>query len=285
MHNWKIPCLVEPIWNLKKALAAIMIIIGLYFLLAGVYFKKFNSIMINCAILGLILFSFLNLFTKVNLALCMLLGVAIAFAAMEFEAFNGAILGIVVGYLFGSLSYNILIGVITVNPQALYWSTLIGCMVLVSLAGTFMKDYMVCLAASLVGAYAFVRGISISAGGYPDETYVMMLINHGEYSQFGRVFGSKVYAYIGGIFALTAIGYLIQSFCVPKNPENDKPKDGDDKKEDKKEEEQPLTSEKKDDNEKKDEKKDEPIKSTVADTQIVKESLPVEDGKKEDIQN
>ena len=141
----------------KQALAAILIVIGLYFIIMGVYCWKLNSIIINCAILGLILFSFLSLFVKVNLGVCMLLGIAIAFIAFSFPAFNAVILGIVVGYLFGSLLYNLLVKVIPVNPQALYWSTLIICILFISIAGGFMKKYMVIIATSLVGSYALVR--------------------------------------------------------------------------------------------------------------------------------
>ena len=49
----------------------------------------------------------------------------------------------------------------------------------------------------------------------------MQLINAGEYTQFGRVFGPKINLYIGGIFFLTAIGFWIQSYMVPA-PEDDK---------------------------------------------------------------
>ena len=61
----------------------------------------------------------------------------------------------------------------------------------------------------------------------------MQLINAGEYTQFGRVFGSKIYLYIGGIFVLTAIGFWIQSYMVPENPEAKKdetPKTGEEAK-------------------------------------------------------
>jgi hypothetical protein len=203
----------------KQALAGLLIAIGLYFIIFGVMFWKTNSSLINCAILGLILYSFLTLFFKVNLGICMICGIAIAIVAMNFPSFNGVLLGVVVGYLFGSLAYNLLVKAIPINPQALYWGMLVFFILLVSIAGGFMKSYMVCLATSLVGSYALIRGVSVYAGGYPDETYVMMLINNGEYTQFGRIFGPKIYAYIGGIFVLTAIGFWIQSYCVPKEEE------------------------------------------------------------------
>ena len=162
------------------------------------------------------MYSFISIFAKVNLALCMVLGIVIALVALTYEAFNAVILGVVVGYLFGSLTYNLLIKVVVgVNPQVLYWSTLITFILFISIAGGFMKAYMVVLATSLVGSYAIVRGISVYAGGYPDETYVMLLLNKGEYLQFGRVFGPMIFVYVGGIFFLTSIGFCIQSFMVP----------------------------------------------------------------------
>jgi len=204
----------------KQALAAILIVIGLYFLFFAAQFQRVSSLLINSSILGLILYSFINLFTQMNMLVCMILGVAIAFGVVYFESLNGIVLGIVVGYLFGSLFYNLEVKfVVGVNPQALYWSTLLICILFISIAGGFMQEYMVALSSSLVGAYAFVRGISVYAGGYPDETYVMKLINMKEYSQFGRVFGPKIYLYIGGIFALCAVGMVIQSMCLPKQEE------------------------------------------------------------------
>jgi hypothetical protein len=53
----------------------------------------------------------------------------------------------------------------------------------------------------------------------------MLLINKGEYTQFGKVFGPKIYAYIGGIFVLTAIGFWIQTYMVPAKKEEEKPAD------------------------------------------------------------
>lgn len=88
----------------------------------------------------------------------MIIGVVVAFIALCFESLNAFILGIVVGYLVGSLVFNLIVKFVCgINPQALYYGTLISSMVLISIAGGFMKAYMVCLATSLVGAYALVR--------------------------------------------------------------------------------------------------------------------------------
>jgi len=205
----------------KEVLAVILILGGLYFLIFGQYFGDVNSLIINCSILGMILYNILNLFANVNLLLCMILGIALSFVAVKWQPFNSAILGIVVGYLFGNLFYNLEVKFISINPQVLYWATILTCIVFISVAGGFMQEYMVCLAAAMVGAYALVRGISIFGGGYPDEVYVMTLLNKREYAQFGRVFGSKIYLYIGLILLFTAIGMSSQSYFVQKK--EDKP--------------------------------------------------------------
>ena len=44
----------------------------------------------------------------------------------------------------------------------------------------------------------------------------MKLINSGEYTQFGRVYGKHIYIYMFGIFFATGVGFLIQSFLMPK---------------------------------------------------------------------
>jgi Domain of unknown function (DUF4203) len=209
----------------KQGLAAILIIIGLYFWIFGTRFENVNSTIINSAILGLILYSFITIFYPINMMICMVLGVGIAFLVVQWETANSMALGVVVGYIFGLLSYNLLIKAVQVNPQALYWTLLIGSIIFFLSLGACIKEYGVALAASLVGSYAIVRGISVYGGGYPDEQYVMLLVNKKEYTQFGRVFGPKIYAYIGGIFFLTIIGVWIQSAWIPAKTEkkDDKP--------------------------------------------------------------
>ena len=87
----------------------------------------------------------------------MIIGILIAFAVLTFKRLNGVILGIVVGYIIGNLIYNVLVKLINVNPQMLYWSTVLFCILAISISGGFMEEYMTCVATSLVGAYSLVR--------------------------------------------------------------------------------------------------------------------------------
>lgn len=135
----------------------VLIVVGLYFIFLGAQLPRINSLIINCSILGLIIYSFLNLFVKVNMMLSMIFGVAFAIGVIYFETANGIVLGVIVGYLFGNLFYSIFMKIIAINPQTLYWGTVLSCILFISIAGGFMKTYMVCLATALVGSYSLVR--------------------------------------------------------------------------------------------------------------------------------
>ena len=210
----------------KKAVGVILLLIGLYLMILGNIFWRFNSFIINTGIKGLIIFSFMNLFFNVNLLICFILGLGVAIISFYHETTAKISLGVICGFIFGNILYIIFINLIQINPQTLYWILITLSIIGLSILGGFIDQYMVVITTSLVGGYALVRGISIFAGGYPDESYVMKLINAGEYSQFGRVYGKHMYTYMSGILISTVLGFLIQSIIMPKeelNIEDNKP--------------------------------------------------------------
>lgn len=98
------------------------------------------------------------MFTNVNLIVCFLLGIATAILVLFFERANATVLGLVVGYLIGNLFfYNFLIKLFQSNPMTVYWSTIVICIVSMSIAGALIKDHMIKIATSLVGAYGIAR--------------------------------------------------------------------------------------------------------------------------------
>ena len=104
----------------------------------------------------------------------------------------------------------------------------------------------------------------------------MKLINAGEYTQFGRVFGPMIYMYIGGIFALSAIGFWIQTNMIPENPANVK-------KEEVKAEDTTKTAEENKGDKAEIKKEDGEIKETKTHTEVTekKEEVKNEDKKTE----
>ena len=140
----------------KKATAAILIIIGLWLMIFGIKFWKINSIMINCVILGLIINSFF--LTDVHHIFGMLLGIGIAFIASYYEALNGVILGVGVGFTVGVLIFDFIL-LLQLYYQNSYIITVFTCILVFTIAGAFQKDHLICLATSLIGSYSFVRVI------------------------------------------------------------------------------------------------------------------------------
>jgi len=200
----------------KQAVGVFLILIGLYFLIFGIYFWRLNNFLINFAVQGLIIYSILNLFTHVNMMLCILLGLAIAIFVFSFVKTAGISLGMIVGFVLGNFFYNLFIKFAQVDPDTLYWGLVLSFMVILTVVGGFIDTYMIVLATSLVGAYCFIRGIAIFAGGYPDENYIAKLLNKGEYTQFARVYGDQIYYYLFGILLMTVVGFIIQYFFFPK---------------------------------------------------------------------
>ena len=140
-------------------------IIGLYFIIFGETFCSVNSILINSVVLGLIFYNISSLFYKINIGSCMIIGIIIAFAVYSFKRINSVMLGIIVGYVFGNLIYNIFIKFFNFNPQTLYWTTVISSILLISIVGGFIDEYMVSIATSLMGAYSLVRVCKINKLG------------------------------------------------------------------------------------------------------------------------
>lgn len=141
----------------KNGLAFLMLITGVYFLIFGAFFWKTNSLIINSLITGLVLYNIISLFTKISIVVCFLLGIAVSILVLFFEAANASVLGVVVGYILGNIFYNFLVRPASIDPQSLYWLAVFSQILIMTVLGSFLKDYMVRGATSLVGAYSAVR--------------------------------------------------------------------------------------------------------------------------------
>ena len=87
-------------------------------------------------------------------------------------------------------------------------------------------------ATALIGAYAVIRGISIFAGGFPNETTIADLVKNEETEQLKKLLTWIVYLYLGGWVILFVIGLVVQIkiFAADKKEEKNKEttKEGDD---------------------------------------------------------
>lgn len=72
-------------------------------------------------------------------------------------------------------------------------------------------EQVIIVATSLIGSYAIIRGISLYAGGFPDESYVIDLIRSEEYDQLKHVLKPVVYVYLVGWLVLFVLGLFVQN--------------------------------------------------------------------------
>ena len=68
------------------------------------------------------------------------------------------------------------------ESQAVFWVLIIGLAIVFAGLSFFIFDYILIGSTSLIGSYAFIRGISLYAGGYPNEFTLAELIKQGLFS-------------------------------------------------------------------------------------------------------
>jgi len=90
------------------------------------------------------------------------------------------ILGGIAGFFAGALAYNLIF--VTWWPSVwayagiAFGTAFIGCF-----AANWFKEDVIIISTSLIGSYIFVRGISMLAGGYPDEVTMFKELDNDTY--------------------------------------------------------------------------------------------------------
>jgi len=144
------------------------------------------------------------------------------------------LLGIILGFIAGNLLFNVTVKMFTIDPIMLYWIEILSCIAIFALFVAWNDQWITIMVTSAVGSFFLVRGISIFLGGFPDESFILMLVQHNEYQQVGYLFGSGIYGYILGMVIAFVVGIIVQCYTKTEKVEEKKeePKD-DEKKEEK----------------------------------------------------
>ena len=103
------------------------------------------------------------------------------------------------------------------------WATIVITIIICCILAYFLVTHIVIIATSFCGAYAFVRGISLYAEGFPNESYVIDLISNKEFDTLKNVLTPVVYAYLAGWIVLFILGVIFQykTRTEEKKPEED----------------------------------------------------------------
>ena len=88
----------------------------------------------------------------------------------------------------------------------MFWVVLSLFALAAAVASFFVYEHALIIASSIAGSYAFVRGISLFAGHYPNEFTLLSMIEKGLMSEIDPLF----YAYLAGMVVFALIGIFVQ---------------------------------------------------------------------------
>jgi len=90
-----------------------------------------------------------------------------------------------------------------IKNQGAYWSIVIGCGLASGVTAFVIEKHTIMFLTSFSGSYFLIRGISLYAGGFPNEIELHKEIEQGAVTW--ETFDKSFYGYLFGIIALTII--------------------------------------------------------------------------------
>jgi len=193
--------------------------LGIFFCFFGENFLKVSEVIAGgAAVLVIVLYFAFNYVTIntdsalfwVVLVLAVVLGCLAGYFMTYFTWLPGIVFGGLFGFAIGFVIFNVALRYIQSNPTAVFWCSIGACIILGCVIGFIWEEEISIISTSVVGAYAIIRGISIMAGGFPDERQVYELAQKGEWGQVNILLTPIVYAYLAGFAVLATVGMIIQ---------------------------------------------------------------------------
>ena len=144
------------------------------------------------------------------LLVCFILGLAIGYFTREDVRFYVILCGGFLGYSVATFFYQIVQTYVTWDPQILYYIVLAVCVIIGGVIGWFFSEPILILSLSVFGGYLAMRGVSLVAGNYLDESMTIDLIKSQEWEQLAELRTPWIYAYLGSWFVLAIAGTIVQ---------------------------------------------------------------------------
>lgn len=137
-------------------------------------------------------------------AIILILANVAAFFLAKYKKFGIAVLSAWGGVMLGFVITNTFF----ITSAALYWCVVVGLGVIFGIVAFFTEKHVIIFVTSFVGSYALIRGISLYAGGFPNEIELHNEIESGavDWSSFNKGF----YGYLAGIVILTVLSLYFQ---------------------------------------------------------------------------
>ena len=133
-----------------------------------------------------------------------LIGLVAGFFMMKLERIGAALLagwgGLMIGFMLNEMALY------KVESVALFWVVNVACAVAGAVLSFFLFEHVLINATAFGGSYMLIRGISLYAGGFPNEFTVVNELKAGDTSAFNNWF----YLYMVCIFILFVVADIVQ---------------------------------------------------------------------------
>ncbi len=214
--------------------ATLLGLLGLFLCLAGQKYSKLTSFLLTVFVVAFLVIFYSQFILPAGcaewkiwivLTFAIILGVVAGYFVFKYHDKVFALLvGGFAGFFLGEFCYDLFGSEIDAN-QTLIHILFIFVSIIVSVAvAYFARDFIIIIATSFIGAYAFIRAISIFAGGFPSEFTVMDLKDNDEDDQLDDLITWKVYVYLVFIVIICGLGIFVQIKLKRKDKEKQKEK-------------------------------------------------------------
>jgi Domain of unknown function (DUF4203) len=198
----------------KAFWGAAFIILGVFLAFFGRYLLKVavfiaGTILITFIILVVFYATFLSSSTDswvgwLVVSLALIVGLVGGYFLQKYEKIDAALLGAWGGFTLGVLLNETVLYL--ASSTALFWIVNITLAIAFAIAGFFAFNQVIMIGTAFIGSYVTARGISLYAGGFPNEYVLINQIKNGAVDNINPVF----YAYLAGIVIMSIIAYIVQ---------------------------------------------------------------------------
>ena len=145
-----------------------------------------------------------------------IIGIIVGAIMVKLQRFGAAILAGWGGFMVGLILNETVL--YKAQSEVLFWCVGIACAILLAVLTFFIYNHVIINSTAFMGAYFFWRGISLYAGGYPNEFELIKQVQAGAAPRVDPWF----YAYLVAIVISFAIGSFVQYKQLAKMSEEDR---------------------------------------------------------------
>jgi len=149
------------------------------------------------------------------LTISVILGGIVGFFASKLIRVGVFFIGVWSGAGIGLLLNNMIF--YKINNVAVLWVLMAVFGITLGILSFFWYNYIVIICTSIFGSYLFVRGLSLMAGGYPNEFTIYERMNSHDIDSVPGTF----YAYVAGMVVVCALGIFFQLWLKKKEDKKD----------------------------------------------------------------